>query len=912
MPRATGERMSRAPRDTGSHGRATTAWPLVGRDGELGVLRRSLDEGAAGVVISGELGVGKSRLAAAFRDALVAEGWASSLHVASEARQAIPFSAFTALLDDTGDVRNSLQRLLDGAARLDSGSAPVLLHVEDGQWLDDESLAFVQQVAESTSATVLLTVRSGHHDAGRVLTLARALGLARLEVQPLSRREVADLLAALVPGLSRAEAHRLWELTGGNPLYLHELVTRSLELGGTVQTDEGLVLAAVDHTGLADVVGGRLDELEAGQLEVLELLAVAPGAPLDLLYRCAGTEGVVDLQRRKLVEVTESGHRLIATLGHPIYAEVVTARMGVATQRLRRRQVLAEVDGHGSRRGSDLVQSALWATEQGDSVDPQLLLAVARRLSGFGSDLEEGAQAAALSMRGLQASSLRLGSAARLAKAAMGAGGGFEAAETWFKSEAHIDPVSRATAEALAAMHETAETEEEHTRAALTTTGLEMLLGRTAPGESLGDLDALRRSMTSAAAVRAVDARRVMFIMMQGDDQAVVDLGREVLADPATTRPDRLFLGASLVGCLLKVGSTEEAVATSGQLIDELEVDDDQSDLGTLLVSRILALICIGRGDEAEALAGQLIAVSEATGNDAGVALFGLTNAQRAIHEGLPEDALAMASMAIHALVQKEQSTKLDLYGPAHAAAAWGHALLGHRDEAAASLARMVQVPQENIIFPAFSVQATAWVAELEGRRRSAVAALRAGVEQSIGGLPAQMMYLRDLLRLGERGCGAEMRAFLDAGADGALWEAFAAHAEAFDADDGAGLDAASVELERLGHVLAAAEAAAQAATWHGTAGDRAAAVASRERSRALAERCQGAQTPALAVKASALRDLAPRELEVARLAGRGASNKEIADELGISVRTVETYLYRIFFKLGVESRAELTSHPEL
>ncbi len=65
-------------------------------------------------------------------------------------------------------------------------------------------------------------------------------------------------------------------------------------------------------------------------------------------------------------------------------------------------------------------------------------------------------------------------------------------------------------------------------------------------------------------------------------------------------------------------------------------------------------------------------------------------------------------------------------------------------------------------------------------------------------------------------------------------------------------------------------------------------------------------------MKASALRDLAPRELEVARLAGRGASNKEIADELGISVRTVETYLYRIFFKLGVESRAELASHPEL
>ena len=54
--------------------------------------------------------------------------------------------------------------------------------------------------------------------------------------------------------------------------------------------------------------------------------------------------------------------------------------------------------------------------------------------------------------------------------------------------------------------------------------------------------------------------------------------------------------------------------------------------------------------------------------------------------------------------------------------------------------------------------------------------------------------------RLGERGCGADLRAILDDGADGDLWEAFARHGEALDADDGAGLDAASVDLERLGH----------------------------------------------------------------------------------------------------------------
>ena len=861
------------------------------------------------MVITGEIGVGKSRLAAAFRDGLVADGWTSSHHVASEARRAIPFSAFTALLDDAGDARNPLQRLLDGAARLDSGSAPVLVHVEDGQWLDDESLAFIQQVVESTTATLLVTVRSGHPGSGRVLALARALGLARLEVQPLSRREVADLLTTLVPGISRAEAHRLWELTAGNPLYLHELVTRSLEQGGTTQTDEGRVLAVVDHTGLADVVGGRLDALDAGQQEVVELLAVAPGAALDLLYRSAGTDGVVDLQRRRLVVVVESGRRLVATLAHPIYAEIVTGRMGVATRRIRRRQVLADVEARGSRRGSDLVQSAMWATEEGDAVDPQSLLAVARRLSGSFNDVVGGSpDAASLSpvRGGLQAS------AARLAKAAVAAGGGFEAAETWFKAESLRDSASRAVAEALAAMYETAESAEQRTRFAVTAAGLDLLLGRSAPGEALDGLEELQRSAASTELARTVDAWRVIHLTMNGSHARAVELGREVLADESTHPRDRLLLAGSLVGCLLLIGQTDEALGTADQLLGAVGVEDDQWDVGSLLLGRLLALSCAGRGEEADELVTQLMAIAEATGNDAAVAVFGVARAQDAAFRGRPLDVLEAASRAVGAQRAAEESALIGTHGPAHAAVAHGHALLGHREEASEALTEMERAPHQDLVFPMLPVLAAAWVAVLQGRQRSAVATLRAGIDEGVGGVPGRSIFLHDLVRLGERGCGADLRSIVDAGADGDLWEAFAAHGEAFDADDGAGLDAASVELERLGHVLAAAEASAQAAACHGTTGHRAAAVASRERSRALAERCQGAETPALAVKTSALRDLAPRELEVARLAGRGASNREIADELGISVRTVETYLYRIFFKLGVESRAELASHPEL
>jgi DNA-binding CsgD family transcriptional regulator len=71
-----------------------------------------------------------------------------------------------------------------------------------------------------------------------------------------------------------------------------------------------------------------------------------------------------------------------------------------------------------------------------------------------------------------------------------------------------------------------------------------------------------------------------------------------------------------------------------------------------------------------------------------------------------------------------------------------------------------------------------------------------------------------------------------------------------------------------------------------------------------LAE-CEGARTPAL-VLADVPDPLSKREREVALLASRNVSSKEIADRLHVSVRTVENHLQRIYTKLGITSRAEL------
>lgn len=57
---------------------------------------------------------------------------------------------------------------------------------------------------------------------------------------------------------------------------------------------------------------------------------------------------------------------------------------------------------------------------------------------------------------------------------------------------------------------------------------------------------------------------------------------------------------------------------------------------------------------------------------------------------------------------------------------------------------------------------------------------------------------------------------------------------------------------------------------------------------------------------------LTPREIQVARLAIKGMGNRDIATQIGVSVRTVEGHLYQVFAKLAISSRSELEKRVHL
>jgi DNA-binding NarL/FixJ family response regulator len=177
-----------------------------------------------------------------------------------------------------------------------------------------------------------------------------------------------------------------------------------------------------------------------------------------------------------------------------------------------------------------------------------------------------------------------------------------------------------------------------------------------------------------------------------------------------------------------------------------------------------------------------------------------------------------------------------------------------------------------------------------------------ASLEDEMPGLAPALAY--EALRAGAPAAPALER--MAARCQSRLVTAYAQHGSAKAACDGSALIDAAEEMAAIGALRYAVEAATDAAVAFLSQGRQDSARRAAARARQLHVPDQGAGLPAIDGLAATAVDLTPREAQLVDLAREGLSNAEIADRLVLSVRTVETHLYRGMQKLGIKDRRDL------
>jgi tetratricopeptide (TPR) repeat protein len=357
----------------------------VGRETETTELGAFLDElkvAAAACLLEGEAGIGKTTLWRYAVDAAAGRGYCVLTSRPVEAESQLSYSGIGDLLEESalpvlGDLPAPQARALEaalllrdpgdasptaravavavlGILRLLAAAAPVLVAVDDIQWLDRSSagaLSFVGRRLQPERIGLLLAARTPLAAAGLGVTFDRSPvgdGLHRVRLGPLSPgalRVIVHSHVGVAP--TRPLLSRLHEISRGNPFY-------AIELARALPHDVAVVPEFGIPPSLHEVVLARLARLPANELEVLKVAAALSQPTVDLLGRALGREPrVPEAIAAGIIEAQADPIRFT----HPLLASAVSSRATVAERRALH-LLLASIVGDEEQTAQHLAQAA--------------------------------------------------------------------------------------------------------------------------------------------------------------------------------------------------------------------------------------------------------------------------------------------------------------------------------------------------------------------------------------------------------------------------------------------------------------------------------------------------------------------------------------------------------------------------
>ncbi len=908
---------------------------LLGRDAELSTIERVLSSGIAGqggtVIIGGEAGIGKSTLLAAARDHAgslgyavlpatgsredatevhtVARQWFAPLASASS-RGTPPFDGpATALVDlvagdDEGLAGDQSAMVLGCAWALEGlrENGPVLLLVDDAQWIDEASRTLLGAVSARAAelGVVLMSAVRTTEPVGRDGSVA--LTLSRWDAAAVSRR----LSQHLDREVSAEPCLVLHAATGGVPFAVEESVT-SLP---SEATDEEVVAAfrARYARGMQRDVVDRIDDLSAEARAVATAVAVIGPERAGLRSAAAVAEvpggrivALVDeLTRVRILAEGQEPLRII----HPLVEQAIAEAVGEATLSVfhaRALDVLLEAGYHAV----DLAGHARRAPARGR---PDVVEVLAR---AAGDALQRGAPATAVVLldRALREPPPReqeVGLLRRCATARIRANDVAGGVEQYRMALAHLDDPAEQVevlielADALVFAGEPAEAADafERARAVLDEHGFDSraplrrkLLAHIAPNQALLNASWQQDIWTAVTAALADDP---------GQD----------------TYADRLLYVTAALGVMFTSGSREDALRLVRRGLGGTRLAREETADSTVLFAAAGVLVWADQYAEDRALMDAALADARLRGSVLGHATALYCRGCSWYLQGVPTRAVADLRAAVEA-----QSLGWSQYlGPAQGILLLSLLDLGEVEQARAELAAIDRSGAAGSLQGLYIAEAVGELALLDGDLERASAELleaerlRSTLLPNPAGSDSWLRAVRVLRAAGDEPAARKVLASVRAA--GRSWGSpralgLMARAESWFAEETAARQAAverSVELLREADsrlelarsllMLHRLPAALEAADLARSAG----ATPLLQR----AERLVASLGGSTAAAAPASQRLTPAELRVVELAVTGMTNRQIAAALFVTVKAVEWHLTRVYQKLDVTGRSQL------
>ena len=825
--------------------------------------------------------MGKSRIAREALTAAASEGCDTRWTVGTSSAQTIPLGAFTAWapsgVTDTVQLLRGVVESLTGA----SSSADVIVGVDDVHLLDDLSTFVLHQIVQRSAARVILTLRDGAPIPPAVQEIWKVAQFDRLDLAPLSLDETATLLSATLEGSVDADAaERLWKLTRGNALYLRNIVEQEVADGRLVNEHGSWrwIGDPIMPPGLVELIESRIGDLPAPVSDVIDLLAIGEPIELAALTRITDAAAVEEAETRGLITLEPAGSGIEVRVAHPLYGRV--RRRRAAHSRLRR------------LRG--LVASELAASSDGDD----MRVIVRRATLSLDSDLKPDADLLLRAAHGaVWLADLTL--ADRLAEAAIHAGAGSE--PNFVRAHALSWLGRGEEAEAVFAEVPISQLSEgDRARLAFLRSSNTLW--------ALGDPERAKELIEEASRVTPPEARTYIDAFLTVYWFATDQPDEAVQASKNLALEDLPVVGAEIAWALAQIsadaGHTAEAVAAAdaGHTVATRALDAPHMRFN-IADAEVSALLLAGQVTDA-------LEVAERTRQQAahlpGAAqLLGAAVAGRAaLGAGDLHSACSLLGQAVEGLSESHPIGWGYRYNVPRTTAL---AMRGLTDEAAAALAALDNVQRRFRSLDYERSLARAWVAAAQGAASEAITLSRSAAERAraTGRFAAEVLCLQTATQFGDRTSAPRLRE-LESVVEGPRVGMAARFAAAISEGDGAELSSVSREFERMGDLTAAVDAAAHAALSYRRQDKRGSALGCSTRADALAERC-GASTPALRQATESL-PLSDREAEIVMLIGEGLSNRAVAERLTLSIRTVESHIYRAMMKTGTTSRDKLAA----